>query len=74
MFVRVQTFGFPKTDTRESLIKEKTMHAEERETCAHGPCQCMAPGDEEYCSPYCENAAAVTETEIRCSCGHAGCR
>ena len=50
------------------------MNAEERETCAHAPCECMAPADEEYCSPYCENAAAVSETEIRCSCGHAGCR
>lgn len=51
------------------------MNAEERETCAHAPCECMAAADEEYCSPYCENAAAVvSETEIRCSCGHAGCR
>jgi len=49
-------------------------NADERETCEHGPCECMAREDEDYCSTYCENAAAVGETEIRCNCGHAGCR
>ena len=44
------------------------------ETCAHGPCSCIAPEDEKYCSTFCENAAKVGETEIRCSCGHPGCR
>ena len=34
----------------------------------------MATENEDYCSPYCENAAKVGETEIRCSCGHPGCR
>jgi hypothetical protein len=48
--------------------------AEDREKCAHGPCTCMASGDEDYCSSACENAAAVGGTEIRCSCGHPDCR
>jgi hypothetical protein len=49
-------------------------NAQERETCAHGPCECMTREDEEYCSTYCENAGSVSGTEIRCSCGHPGCR
>jgi hypothetical protein len=48
--------------------------AQDRETCAHGPCECMAPEGEEYCSIYCENADSVGGSEIRCSCGHPGCR
>lgn len=46
----------------------------DREECEHGPCSCMANEDEDYCSTYCENAAKIGETEIRCSCGHPGCR
>ena len=49
-------------------------NADDRERCKHGPCECMAAEDEDYCSTYCENAAAVSEAEISCSCGHAGCR
>lgn len=48
-------------------------NADERETCGHGPCQCMAPRDEEYCGTYCENADNVGEIEIRCGCGHPAC-
>lgn len=47
---------------------------QEGKTCAHGPCECMPREGEKYCSTYCENAASVGETEIRCSCGHADCR
>jgi hypothetical protein len=48
-------------------------NADERETCGHGPCQCMAPRDGEFCSTYCENAESVGEIEIRCGCGHPNC-
>ena len=47
---------------------------EERDTCAHGPCSCEATGGKDYCSTFCENAASVAGTEIRCSCGHPDCR
>ena len=46
---------------------------QDRETCEHGPCNCMATEDEDYCSTYCENAASTGGTEIRCGCGHSGC-
>ena len=46
---------------------------QDKETCAHKLCNCMAREDEEYCSVYCENAAKVNDTEISCGCGHAGC-
>ena len=41
------------------------------EECAHKPCKCSAPADDEYCSTHCRNAAGGTETN--CSCGHPEC-
>jgi hypothetical protein len=46
-------------------------NAESTETCAHKPCKCPAPAEDEYCSIHCRNAAGGTETN--CSCGHAEC-
>ena len=42
----------------------------EEKQCAHPSCDCLASGDEKYCSPHCETAP---ETEIACGCGHAAC-
>ena len=39
--------------------------------CAHPACNCRVAGDDEYCSPYCEDAKETTE--ISCNCAHAGC-
>jgi hypothetical protein len=37
-------------------------NAESSEKCAHTPCKCPAPSDDEYCSTHCQNAAGGTET------------
>jgi hypothetical protein len=42
-----------------------------REKCAHPICTCLAREDNDYCSPYCEDAKDTTE--IACNCGHIGC-
>jgi hypothetical protein len=47
--------------------------AHDREKCDHGPCQCAATSDTDYCGVYCENAAKAADVAIACSCGHPGC-
>ena len=39
--------------------------------CAHPSCGCAVPDGEKYCSPYCQDAAQISE--IGCKCGHHGC-
>jgi hypothetical protein len=46
--------------------------ADNLEKCAHPVCNCRAPKDEKYCSPYCE--AARDTVELVCNCGHPDCR
>jgi len=46
-------------------------NTESTETCAHTPCKCARPSDDEYCSLHCRNAAGGTEKN--CSCGHPDC-
>ena len=41
------------------------------EKCAHPACNCPAPQDEKYCSPYCHDAGDLIE--LACNCGHPGC-
>jgi hypothetical protein len=41
------------------------------EKCAHTPCKCQRPADDEYCSLHCRNAAGGSEKN--CSCGHPDC-
>lgn len=48
--------------------------ADDDNKCAHGVCNCMAEGDSDYCSEYCENAEDTDVAEIACGCQHAGCR
>lgn len=48
-------------------------NAQDRDKCEHGPCQCLAMSDTDYCGVYCENAAKTGEIEIACNCGHPGC-
>ena len=43
----------------------------EQKKCEHPACNCMISDEENYCSPYCDDAADTTE--IACNCGHAGC-
>jgi hypothetical protein len=51
------------------------MQVEQSPKCAHKPCKCLAGEGSEYCSAYCEDAAAGVLRESRddCGCGHAGC-
>ena len=46
-------------------------NTESTETCAHTPCKCARPSDDEYCSLHCKNAAGGSEKN--CSCGHPDC-
>jgi len=46
-------------------------NAQSTETCAHTPCKCPRPSDDEYCSLHCRNAAGGHEKN--CSCGHPEC-
>jgi hypothetical protein len=39
--------------------------------CAHPACNCAAPDDDKYCSPYCHDMGKLTE--LACNCPHAGC-
>ena len=41
------------------------------ETCKHGPCDCMAREDSEFCSEACKQAHQNGETT--CPCPHEGC-
>ena len=43
----------------------------EAKKCAHPACNCLVPGDEKYCSQYCDDSADTVE--ISCNCHHAGC-
>jgi hypothetical protein len=45
--------------------------AEQREKCAHAPCNCAAAEDSEFCSAYC--AGHEDSTDILCDCGHPEC-
>ncbi len=51
--------------------------ADERKKCAHEHCTCMATGDSDYCSAYCEatsgNMVSDGITVMKCECGHQGC-
>lgn len=47
--------------------------ADENSRCGHEGCNCMVSGDEEFCSPHCEDADDQDITEIACDCGHPGC-
>jgi hypothetical protein len=38
--------------------------------CQHGPCQCVVEEGEQYCSPYCEEAAAQGLEREYCQCEH----
>ena len=43
--------------------------------CAHPACTCTVPKDApfgKYCSEHCQVAKDLTE--IRCECGHPGCK
>lgn len=44
---------------------------DDKDVCAHGPCNCTPREHSKYCSPYCE--AAGDTLELACNCGHAGC-
>jgi hypothetical protein len=44
-----------------------------RHKCAHGPCRCMVPSTQEYCSDYCSDADDVEKAEVQCGCGHDHC-
>jgi hypothetical protein len=50
-----------------------TRDAESLRKCAHGPCQCLVPLTQEYCSTYCSDADDVDNTELHCDCGHGEC-
>jgi hypothetical protein len=41
--------------------------------CAHGPCRCLVPSTQEYCSDYCSDADDVENAEIHCGCDHLHC-
>ena len=48
------------------------MPKDEPKRCAHEPCSCPVPHDQEYCSESCRDAGRK-EVEITCECGHADC-
>lgn len=47
------------------------MQIEQHQRCAHSPCVCQVPIDQDYCSDACrEHAQAGEDT---CTCGHVDC-
>jgi len=40
--------------------------------CEHGPCTCVIEAGDLFCSPQCEEQAAIGR-ELPCECGHATC-
>jgi hypothetical protein len=51
------------------------MQIDQSKKCTHKPCRCLAEEGGDYCSTYCEDAAAGGRHEARdgCGCGHPGC-
>jgi len=49
--------------------------ATESQKCAHGPCLCIAPLSQAYCSEYCQHQATSgpPREETICECGHESC-
>lgn len=47
---------------------------QEKNKCAHPPCDCPREKDSKYCGEYCENAEKSRVMEIGCSCEHDACR
>ncbi|GAA0711636.1 hypothetical protein [Dokdonella soli] len=45
----------------------------EQHKCSHRPCQCVVGSDTAYCSPQCEEQAALGTAAAVCECGHADC-
>jgi hypothetical protein len=62
---------------------EEIVNATEEKKCAHPGCSCEVSGDQEYCSPQCEQSATSgaqqsasprTQGRSDCGCNHAECR
>lgn len=48
------------------------MTTNERNKCAHVPCQCLAQVGGKYCGQSCKEAGSE-EVEIACQCDHGTC-
>jgi hypothetical protein len=55
------------------LAPKFTAQAAHALSCRYGPCHCMSPAHEMYCSPYCQQAAEHAMERDYCPCGHTCC-
>ena len=53
-------------NSRQGIMRLRTMM---RKKCAHIPCRCEIPHEQEYCGQACRDASRE-EVEIACQCDH----
>jgi len=68
----INVFIYTALDKSKGNVMEKIENTENESTCKHTECLCARPADGDYCSPWCESAAAAGTIGI-CECGHAEC-